>query len=187
MLVSLSLVFFAVVSRAAPGDVVATARTYLGTPYTFGGADRTGVDCSGLVQAIFHAHGIDLPRTAGDQAQTGRAIGLEQVRAGDLLFFADVPRGARIQHVGLAIDAEHMIHASTSRRLVVVDSISSRYYRERFHAARRVLEEPRERRPRVGRESGKHVSKGLPGKRVRRDTRHDAGEAVRPERKPRRS
>jgi hypothetical protein len=69
---------------------VKRAETYLGVPYVWGGESRSGIDCSGLVQATYHSLGINLPRVAADQQHAGRPVAsLAQAQPGDLLFFGD--------------------------------------------------------------------------------------------------
>jgi peptidoglycan DL-endopeptidase CwlO len=81
-------------AAGAPGlsgaAVVADAKKYLGVPYVWGGESMSGIDCSGLVQATYHDLGVDLPRTAAEQAQAGTAVpSLAQAQPGDLLTFGD--------------------------------------------------------------------------------------------------
>ena len=68
------------------GDIVAQAKDYLGVPYVFGGEDRSGMDCSGLVQRVLADLGIDAPRVVQDQADIGVEVpSLADARPGDLI------------------------------------------------------------------------------------------------------
>lgn len=68
------------------GDIVAQAKEYLGVPYVFGGEDRSGMDCSGLVQRVLADLGIDAPRVVQDQADIGVEVpSLADAQPGDLI------------------------------------------------------------------------------------------------------
>ncbi len=132
---------------AASGEaVVDTARAYLGYPYVYGGKGQ-GFDCSSFVQKVYATHGYHLPRTSSLQAAVGRGVPWESLEPGDLLFFSGVPGGGEVGHVGIAVDRDRMIHASTGRAEVVIDPLDMRYYRERRLSARRVLDSPPELYP----------------------------------------
>ena len=66
---------------------IATARTYVGTPYRWGGTTRAGMDCSGLLVTAFRSCGVQLPRTSAEQSKTGRLVSIYDVAPGDLVFF----------------------------------------------------------------------------------------------------
>jgi len=125
---------------AAPATaaVVTTALGFRGSPYRNGGSDPSGFDCSGFVQYIFARHGTALPREVRDQFQLGREIDLDDVQAGDLLFFETVSRGA--SHVGLAIGDRRFVHAPSSRGVVRVEPYTASYWARRFVGARRVVD-----------------------------------------------
>jgi hypothetical protein len=105
-----------------PDDVLATARRFLGLRYVWGGTSAWGVDCSGLVHLAHRAHGVVLPRDASDQAAAVEPVPLDQVRPGDLYFFAHP--GRPVFHVGFVtrpVDADGvrwMLHAPESGELV---------------------------------------------------------------------
>lgn len=63
---------------------VAAARSALGTPYVWGGTTLNGFDCSGLTQWAWAQAGVDIPRTA-DQQAVGRAVDFSELQAGDLV------------------------------------------------------------------------------------------------------
>src|SRR5436309_1284094 len=71
------------------GDVVGLAREWLGVPYIFGGCSRRGVDCSCLVQLVYRALGVTLPRVAADQFGATARVSREDLAPGDLVFFAN--------------------------------------------------------------------------------------------------
>jgi cell wall-associated NlpC family hydrolase len=98
-------------------DLLNEISIYHGVPYRSGGARITGVDCSGLVVAVFGSLGLDLPRTVAEQFSQGRPISRRSVRTGDLVFLGRPP-----DHVGIAISNGEVVHASVSRG-VVIDSI----------------------------------------------------------------
>ncbi|MBI3047870.1 MAG: C40 family peptidase [Acidobacteria bacterium] len=116
--------------------VIRTALEFLGAPYRNGGSDPSGFDCSGFVQWVFGRHGLALPREVRDQYQVGRDVDLDDVRAGDLLFFETVSRGA--SHVGIALGNGRFVHAPSSRGVVRVEPYAASYWARRFVGARRV-------------------------------------------------
>ena len=136
----------AAISGLAPpafGELVVDAALgFVGRPYRFGGENpRTGVDCAGLVRLVFSSVGVDLPRTAGGQIRLGREIPRLEIEAGDLIFFRDTSRRG-ISHVGIAIGNNRFVHAASCKRGVCISSLASRYYREHYESARRLLESP---------------------------------------------
>lgn len=127
---------------ATPDELLATARGLLGFPYVYGGQGTYGFDCSSFVQTVYGKHGYELPRTSRGQSIIGEPVTRDAIQPGDLLFFTETPRGERISHVGIAIDANTMIHASTGRGEVVVDPLGLAYYTARLHSVRRILGTP---------------------------------------------
>ena len=128
------------IRRSGKGDLreelVDTARRFLGIPYLWGGTDaQDGFDCSGLTMATYRLNGLKLPRTSRDQFCAGQPVEMNQLRKGDLVFFATTG-GTTISHVGLYIGDGKFIHAPRRGKDVCITSLSSRYYQKRYMGAR---------------------------------------------------
>ncbi|MET3731871.1 C40 family peptidase [Moheibacter stercoris] len=124
-------------------QILSEAESYLGVPYRFGGTTRKGIDCSAFVQSVFQMFNHELPRVSAAQAKEGEIVHKENMRAGDLVFFA-TNGGSRVSHVGIvhnvSDDGEiEFIHASTSQG-VIVTPLSSDYWSKRFLYAKRIID-----------------------------------------------
>jgi cell wall-associated NlpC family hydrolase len=113
------------------------ALSYVGTPYRYGGADRSGIDCSGLVYRIFLDLGYALPRTAAEQSRYGMPVSWSELLAGDLVFFRT--SGRKPSHVGIYIADGEFVHAPGSGDRVKMSRLDSSYFRKRFAIARRMV------------------------------------------------
>ena len=100
------------------------ALRFLETPYVWGGVSAWGLDCSGLVQSVYGAFGLTLPRDADQQAECGREVSPDEVRAADLLFFPG--------HVAIALDKDRFVHANAQHMAVSVDSFTADAYGKRL-------------------------------------------------------
>ena len=85
-----------------------TIKSFLYTPYLWGGKTKFGTDCSGFVQSVFKTINIILPRDACDQYKYGNEIDSD-FKLGDLAFFGKSPK--KITHVGILIDNTKIVHA----------------------------------------------------------------------------
>ncbi len=122
-------------------EIVAPSQNHLGSGYCFGSASPNCFDCSGFVNYIYRPHVPDLPRSSRAMASFGEAIGVDQIRPGDLLFFATGPDPSIISHVAIYIGQDSIIHAISDgpERGVTMTPLSARYWSRRVHSARRVL------------------------------------------------
>ena len=120
-------------------DIIAYAKSYLGTPYRFGSTDPArGFDCSGFVTVVMRQFGIYLQRSSASMASTnGTFVERNALSAGDLVFFA-TGGGGRVSHVGIYIGNDRFIHSAT-RGGVVITSMNENYWRARYVRANRVI------------------------------------------------
>jgi cell wall-associated NlpC family hydrolase len=108
-----------------------------GAPYRYGKSSPTeGFDCSGFVQHVYGRYGVRLPRTAENMALSMPEISASTIRQGDLVFFNT--NGRRYSHVGIVVDKQHFIHASSSRTgRVIVSNLQGPYWQDHFTGVRR--------------------------------------------------
>jgi cell wall-associated NlpC family hydrolase len=106
-------------------SLVATAESYLGIPYRWGGTSaNTGFDCSGLTQAVYRLNGLSIPRSSRDQHAQGKPVRKEKLRGGDLLFFA-TGKGSGVSHVGMYIGNGVFIHAPKPGQVIRKEAMSN--------------------------------------------------------------
>jgi cell wall-associated NlpC family hydrolase len=126
------------VTSDAKAGIANYALNYVGTPYKWGGNDlNRGIDCSAFVQQLYGKIGVDLPRTAAEQALVGQKImRLEDLVAGDRLYFWDKKRG-KIGHTGIYMGNGYFVHSSTNNRGVATDDLRNQKWRNMLVSARR--------------------------------------------------
>jgi cell wall-associated NlpC family hydrolase len=124
--------------RTSPEDMVVLSKRFIGLPYFWGGTSPLGFDCSGFVQLIYKMGGSPILRDADIQFE---GSGLVEVAAGgeaagDLVFFGSAKN--KIGHVGMMIDAEYFINATTHEKPVVrIDRLKDAYWQKIYQGARR--------------------------------------------------
>jgi hypothetical protein len=120
-------------------QIVATAKGALGTRYIWGGNDlRQGIDCSGLIQQVYKAYGITLPRVTYDQINVGHDVPVSKLAQGDLVFFDTDRKRSGPDHVGIYIGGGKFIHAPRPGASVKISSLSDSYYMSRWMGGRRI-------------------------------------------------
>lgn len=125
------------ITSPATASLLTEASSWLGTCYAYGGNDRNGVDCSGFVLKVFdNALNIKLPRSSDQQQQFCISIPRTDLQQGDLVFFT-ARSGGTVGHVGIYIGNGNMIHASSSKG-VIISSLDQQYYLTNFYGAGRV-------------------------------------------------
>jgi len=110
------------IEKISRKKIVKLASRFLGMPYLWGGKTPYGFDCSGLVQTIFRANGIELPRDSNKQAEffTNYKIDEKNIESGDLLFFGE---NNEVTHVAISTGGLNFIN---SRGFVQEESIDEK-------------------------------------------------------------
>ena len=100
-------------SYGGASTAIATAQSYLGVPYVWGGESYGGVDCSGLTMLAWGSAGVDLPHLSRAQYGYGTHVPISSMEAGDLIFWSSNGTQSGIYHVAIYLGGGQMIEAPT--------------------------------------------------------------------------
>lgn len=125
-----------ILERSKVSSIISTAKSYIGVPYSFGGATPKAFDCSGYLQYVFGKNGISIPRLADDQYRLGlRTTSKSQLEPGDLVFFTTYEPGP--SYCGIYLGNDQFIHASSHG--VRIDSLSNAYWQPRYIGGKHII------------------------------------------------
>jgi len=114
---------------------------YLNKPYIWAEEGPYAFDCSGLTYRIYGEMGVNIPRTARDQAKVGKKIEFDDLIYGDLIFFGSSnPKSRRITHVGMYLGNGWFAQASSKERKVTYTKFDKEpRYLKRMKICRRYM------------------------------------------------
>lgn len=122
-------------------QIISYAETFIGVPYKYGGANEKGFDCSGFTGHVLETFGYSIPRSARDQQKAVEKIKISNAQKGDLVFFGKSKKS--ISHVGLVVSLKGedltMIHASSSRGIMISNIENDTYWKPKLRFAGRVI------------------------------------------------
>lgn len=105
--------------------ILDTGMGWLGVPYKWGGSDpKYGLDCSGLIQAMYAANGVKIPRVSYEQARAGKGVAYKDARPGDILAFDFDPKRPGIDHVGVYLGNGKMLASPKTGDVVKVQAVN---------------------------------------------------------------
>ncbi len=119
-------------------EVSEEAKRYVGVPYKWGGTTPKGFDASGFTQYIYKtaATKMTIPRTSASQYKIGKAVKQNELKQGDLVFYATGQKG-KVSFVGI-YNGNGKFTGVTSKGVKVV-KMSDKYWKERYIGAKRVI------------------------------------------------
>ena len=119
--------------------VVNLATKQLGKPYVWGAEGPNSFDCSGLIYYVYkNAAGISLPRTSTEQSRVGTTVSMSNLKPGDLIFSSTDGSG-RVNHVGVYVGNNEMIHAPKPGDVVKKTKMNTSYWIDAYVVSKRVL------------------------------------------------
>ena len=109
---------------SASEKLIKIAKSLIGRPYKYGAKMKDAprfFDCSLFTQYVFKQVGVELPRTAIEQAMAGKKIQLGKIKEGDIIFLKGeigrynkyFPQG--VGHAGIYVGKNRVIHAERKR------------------------------------------------------------------------
>ncbi len=126
----------ATVEKLTNIPLLETIDKWWGTKYCMGGSTENCIDCSAFTQLLMHdVYQQSLPRTSQEQYNICEKVELEDMKEGDLVFFNT--NGYDISHVGVYLQNNKFVHASTSGGVMISD-LTETYWQTRFRGAGRI-------------------------------------------------
>jgi probable lipoprotein NlpC len=127
--------------QEARSRLLAAAGKYEHTPYRYGGKDRKGLDCSGLVFISFlDALGISVPRSAESLYSWVEKVPIDNAQPGDLVFFRTTKTN-KISHVGIRAGDGRFIHSASEGPAtgVMYSRLDEKYWSRTYAGAGRAF------------------------------------------------
>jgi len=125
-------------ARPSKADqIIAYAKTFIGTKYVYGSASPTGgFDCSGFAYYVFKHFGISINRSSSGIANDGEEVAYKNLQPGDILLFNQ--RG-HIDHTAIYIGGGKMIHSEPHSGVNIDVLMDNGYYEKCYVKAVRVI------------------------------------------------
>jgi cell wall-associated NlpC family hydrolase len=122
-------------------QMINNAISFIGTRYMGGGTTTSGMDCSGMVTAVYRLFDMSIPRSSTDMAKVGQKVERKDAKKGDLVFFHTNGKKS-INHVGMVVEATDdeikFVHSSTQKG-VIISSTKEPYYQKNLVQVNRML------------------------------------------------
>ena len=114
-------------------NIIQTAKSFIGTPYVWGGTTPSGFDCSGFIQFVYDQQNKVIPRTVNEIWNFSSPVDSPSI--GDLVFFETYQAGP--SHMGIYLGNGDFIHAGSSSG-VSISNLNESYWETRYLGAKRI-------------------------------------------------
>lgn len=127
-------------------DLLSEAKTHTGKRYGRGSKGPNRFDCSGFTGYVYNQFGYKLNASSSSQYYDGEAVGDDELRPGDLVFFKGRSINGGVGHVGIVVTADNENHTFTFIHAAIgagieIQSSTAPYYQKRYVGARRIITE----------------------------------------------
>ena len=123
-------------------EIASFARKQMGARYKYGGKSPKGFDCSGYTTYVLRQFDIPVSGPSYSQERLGKKTNKENAKPGDLVFFRK-NRTGKVFHVAMVYDNQRgdltLIHATSSRGVVMDKLSESSYWRSKVMTVRDVI------------------------------------------------
>lgn len=113
-------------------SLINNAKSFIGTPYVWGGTTPKGFDSSGFIIYVFKQNGLTLPRTHSEYWHLGTPVNNRQ--KGDVVFFETYKQGP--SHAGIYLGDGKFIHNSSTQG-VIITRMDNSYWSPRYIGTKR--------------------------------------------------
>jgi len=115
-------------------SIINKAKSFIGTPYVWGGTSPGGFDCSGFIQYVYQENNVVIPRTVSEIWNFSQVVSSPSI--GDLVFFETYQPGP--SHMGIYLGNGNFIHAGSSRGVEISNLNDNSYWKTRYLGAKRI-------------------------------------------------
>lgn len=119
-------------------SILALGKRYIGVSYVYGGMSPRGFDCSGFTKYVYGKLGMTLTRRASTQLADGIVVSKDSLQVGDLIFLRYSYDRYPASHVGIYAGGGKVLHASSSRG-IVLDDLDGIFFSQNYLCARRII------------------------------------------------
>ena len=135
--------------QASADEIINFAKQQLGKPYVWGAEGPNSFDCSGFIYYVFSNNGYYMPRT--NVAGYWNSPSIQKVntpKKGDLIFFKGTYGGANNpSHIGIMINENEFIHASSGGKKVQIDNKNNSYWKKHFLGFGKIIPDSANKQP----------------------------------------
>mgnify|MGYP005841542129 CR=1 FL=1 len=137
---TIQLSFGGPIPKTSAFDFVVTLEKFKGTSYLQGGISFRGIDYAGLTYICAMVNGVNLPRSAGEQLNSGSPVSRDELRPGDLVFFGTAEDAGEVDDITVYIGNGKYIHSNRTKGYVTVESFDEEYFAEKLLGIRRIFQ-----------------------------------------------